>query len=281
MGLRADRGRSGRRGRHRGAGRHRGRADRRDDRRPRTIPRRLPHDHRGRADGRDDLPAEHQPVRGKEGKYVTSRHSRTAWSKELDEQRRAARRARPTRPTVQGVAGAASCTYPSCIETMRREGYELQVCKPQVITASVDGEQQRAGRASGAWTCRRTMPAPSSRHWASRKRPMLLNMVTARAPRRLEITIPSARACSASAAQFLTLTRGTGHHEPHLPRLSPPGPARSRPLRTARSSARRPVAADAYATGQPAGARQFLHHAATEVYEGMIVGRERRKTTST
>jgi hypothetical protein len=41
---------------------------------------------------------------------------------------------------------AACCTFRYLIETMRREGYELQVGQPQVIYKEIDGKEMRAYR---------------------------------------------------------------------------------------------------------------------------------------
>jgi GTP-binding protein len=44
-------------------------------------------------------------------------------------------------PTSSRSPAAASCSWPCLIEAMRREGYELQVSRPEVITKEVNGKR--------------------------------------------------------------------------------------------------------------------------------------------
>ena len=78
------------------------------------------------------------PFFGKEGKYVTSRHIQDRLSLELD--KNLALRVRRTEEDGKWIVSGRGVLHLSIlIETMRREGYELQVGQPQVIMKEIDG----------------------------------------------------------------------------------------------------------------------------------------------
>ena len=81
------------------------------------------------------------PFFGREGKFVTSRHIQDRLTRELD--KNLALRVRKTE-TEDGkwiVSGRGVLHLSVLIETMRREGYELQVGQPQVIYKEIDGKK--------------------------------------------------------------------------------------------------------------------------------------------
>ncbi len=80
------------------------------------------------------------PFFGKEGRFVTSRHLRDRLYKEL-EKNLAMRIVETESPDSYLVYGRGVLHLSILIETMRREGYELQVGQPQVITKEIDGQR--------------------------------------------------------------------------------------------------------------------------------------------
>ena len=80
------------------------------------------------------------PFFGKDGKYVTSRHIRDRLEKEL-EKNLAMRMTQGDTTDKFIVYGRGVLHLSVLIETMRREGYELQIGQPQVIIKEIDGQK--------------------------------------------------------------------------------------------------------------------------------------------
>ncbi len=80
------------------------------------------------------------PFFGKDGKYVTSRHIQERLERELDKNL-ALRVEKGAREDMWIVYGRGVLHLSVLIETMRREGYELQVGQPQVIIKEMDGRR--------------------------------------------------------------------------------------------------------------------------------------------
>ena len=79
------------------------------------------------------------PFFGKEGKFVTSRHIHDRLQKELDKNLALRVRRTENEDGKWIVSGRGVLHLSVLIETMRREGYELQVGQPQVIFKEIDG----------------------------------------------------------------------------------------------------------------------------------------------
>ena len=79
------------------------------------------------------------PISGREGKFVTSRHLKTRLDREVlgNVSIRLVDTGSPDRTEVRG---RGELQLAILIESMRREGYELEVSKPEVITRTVDGK---------------------------------------------------------------------------------------------------------------------------------------------
>jgi GTP-binding protein len=80
------------------------------------------------------------PLAGKEGKYLTSRHLRERLEREVLGNV-SIRLEETESPDIIEVAGRGELQLAVLIETMRREGYELQVSRPEVIVKEIDGKR--------------------------------------------------------------------------------------------------------------------------------------------
>ncbi len=80
------------------------------------------------------------PFAGRAGKFVTSRHLRERLNKEILGNV-SIKLAETDSPEVIEVAGRGELQLAVLIENMRREGYELQVSRPEVITKDIEGKK--------------------------------------------------------------------------------------------------------------------------------------------
>ncbi len=177
------------------------------------------------------------------------------------------------RPDTWEVQGRGELALAVLVETMRREGYELTVGRPTVVTREVDGKLHEPVERLTVDVPEEYLGAVTSL-LAIRKGRMdnMTNHGTGWV--RLEFTVP-ARGLIGFRTQFLTDTRGTGiaHHvfEAYEPWS---GPLRMRP--TGSLVADRSGTATPYAMFALQERGTLFVAPTTEVYEGMIVGENSR-----
>jgi GTP-binding protein len=147
------------------------------------------------------------PFAGRDGKFVTSRHIRERLDREL--QYNVALRVEQTADADKfKVSGRGELHLSVLIETMRREGYELAVGRPEVILHEVDGKIEEPFED--------LMLDVNDEHQGSvmeelgQRKATLTNMIPDGGGRvRLEFSIPT-RALIGFRSDFLTMTSGTG-----------------------------------------------------------------------
>ncbi|GHJ35755.1 translational GTPase TypA [Streptomyces sp. TS71-3] len=177
------------------------------------------------------------------------------------------------RPDAWEVQGRGELALAILVETMRREGYELTVGKPQVVTKEIDGKVHEPVE-------RMTIDVPEEHMGAVTQ---LMGVRKGRMDNmsnhgsgwvRLEFVVPS-RGLIGFRTEFLTSTRGTGiaHsiHEGHEPWFGTLTTRNNGSLVADRSGA---VTAFAMTNLQERGV--LFTEPGTEVYEGMIVGENSR-----
>jgi GTP-binding protein len=212
------------------------------------------------------------PLAGESGKKLTARLVKTRLDTELVGN--VSIRVLPTeRPDTWEVQGRGELQLAILVEIMRREGFELTVGKPQVVTRMVDGKLQEPME-------RLTIDAPSDYQG------VLIQLLALRKGRleqmvdhgtgwiRMEYIVP-ARGLIGFRTEFLTETRGTGllHHVHE--RYEPwHGELRTRPTGSLVADRRGATTGFALANLQERGT--MFVGPGTQVYEGMIVGENSR-----
>jgi len=147
------------------------------------------------------------PFAGKEGKWVTSRKLRERLFKEIETD--VSLRVEETdSPDAFIVSGRGELHLGILIENMRREGFEMQVSKPEVIIKEVDGEKMEPIERLVIDVPEESMGAVME-SLGTRKAEMINMINNGTGTVRLEFLIP-ARGLIGYRTHFLTLTRGYG-----------------------------------------------------------------------
>jgi GTP-binding protein len=212
------------------------------------------------------------PLSGREGKYLTSRHLRERLDREV--LGNVSIRVEETdSPDVISVAGRGELQLAVLIESMRREGYELQVSRPEVIVRDIDGQRHEPLE-------RVVVDVPDdhvgtlTQAIAPRKGQVL--DVRPGDPGRTIVTFEApARGLLGFRSLLLTQTRGTAlmhqHHGGWVPW------AGELPHRSGGAMiADRTGVSTGYALDNLQARGEFFIDPGTNVYEGMVVGENAR-----
>jgi GTP-binding protein len=209
------------------------------------------------------------PFAGLDGKYITSRNLGERLDQELIHN--VALRVEPgDSPDRFRVSGRGELHLAVLIETMRREGYELGVSRPEVIQKEVDGEILEPFEIVVA-DVEETHQGALMEEMGRRKGELLDMVLDGRGRVRLEYRVPS-RGMIGFRNEFLTLTSGSGILTSIFDRYDrvKPGVAAVRQNGVLVSMTAGKTLAYALYNLQERG-RLFLGHG-EEVYEGQLVG---------
>ena len=218
------------------------------------------------------------PFAGKEGKWVTARKIEERLEQQL--QTDVSLRVEPTdSPDAWVVSGRGELHLSILIENMRREGYELQVSKPEVIVKEIDGVRSEP--------VERVQIDIPEEHTGSviesigeRKGEMLDMINNGNGQVRLIFLVP-ARGLIGYSTEFLTLTRGYGIMNHTFDSYKPMAKGKVGGRRNGVLVSMENGTATPYSIMQLEDRGVMFVEAGTDIYAGMIVGENTRENDLT
>jgi GTP-binding protein len=213
------------------------------------------------------------PFAGKEGKYLTSRQLRERLARELIHN--VALRVEDTDSTEKfRVSGRGELHLSILLETMRREGFELAVCKPEVIIKEIDGVQHEPYE-NLTVDIEAIHQGVVMEKLGERRAKLTDLLPDAQGRVRLDYVIP-ARGLIGFYTEFLTLTSGSGLIYHVFDHYGPVKPGNIGKRANGVLIAKTDGIARAFALWNLQARGKIFIDPQTPVYEGMIVGQHSR-----